>query len=332
MRQLSTPAVGLLLALLCCATSALATSAAVRDAQALMNQGKLDQALQQLDRQIKAAPQDAEARFTRGLVLVRLNRNDEAVKAFFAMTRDFPQLPEPFNNLAVIYAQQGDYEKARDSLESALATHPSYTVAHENLGDIYAALAAAAYNRALTLDQHNPSVRAKLNLINQLDSMGDGRTPVAQAKAPPAARVETAPAAAPTPAPAPTAASTPEPASGSALSTADAAGLERTIQAWAKDWSSRNADRYLSSYAADFSPEGGMSRKAWEAQRRDRVTQPKSISVEISDLKLEPVADGGARATFRQDYTSDSFSNRATKVLELSRTADGWKIVREFSR
>lgn len=332
MRQLTIPAVGLLSALLCCATPALAVSAAVSEAQALVNQGKLDQALQQLDRQIKAAPQDAEARFTRGLVLVRLDRNDDAVKAFSALTKDFPQLPEPYNNLAVIYAQQGEYEKARDALESALATHPSYTVAHENLGDIYAALAAAAYNRALTLDQNNPSVRAKLNLINELDSMADVRPSVAQANpaapavAAAAAPVVIAPAAAPTPAPAPAPVATPAP------STADAAALERVIQTWAKDWSSRNADRYLSNYATDFSPDGGMSHKAWEAQRRDRVTRPKSISVEISDLKLESIGDGGARATFRQDYTSDAFTNRATKVLEFSRTADGWKIVREFSR
>src|SRR5688572_9538727 len=129
---------GMLAAGVALATAAPAVSPGVIEAQALMNQGQFEQALERLDRHIRSAPQDADARFTRGLVLVRLNRNDDAARAFVDMTRDFPELPEPYNNLAVIYAQQGDYDKAREALERALATHPSYAVAHENLGDIYA--------------------------------------------------------------------------------------------------------------------------------------------------------------------------------------------------
>jgi tetratricopeptide (TPR) repeat protein len=149
--------------------SPLAGAGVADDARALMGQAKYAEALQLLDGHLSKNPQDAEARFTRGLVLVKLNRGDEAVKVFSALTRDYPQLPEPYNNLAVLYAQQGNYEKARDALEAALATHPSYPTAHENLGDIYAALAGAAYNRALMLDQSNTIVRHKLNLIGQLD-------------------------------------------------------------------------------------------------------------------------------------------------------------------
>jgi len=67
----------------------------------------------------RTSPQDAEARFSRGLVLVKLSRTDEAIKVFADLTRDYPQLPEPYNNLAVLYAQKGDYEKARDALEAA---------------------------------------------------------------------------------------------------------------------------------------------------------------------------------------------------------------------
>lgn len=154
-------------AILFAAQGALAASA-VEEAQTLVNQGQLDAALKRLDGQLKTAPQDAEARFMRGLVLTRLNRTEEAIKAFADITRDYPQLPEPYNNLAVLYAQQGDYEKARDALEAALATHPSYSTAHENLGDIYAALAGAAYNRALMLDQGNSAVRNKLSMVNKL--------------------------------------------------------------------------------------------------------------------------------------------------------------------
>jgi Flp pilus assembly protein TadD len=112
-----------------CVAAAAAASPALDEAQALIDQGRLENALERLERQVSSAPQDAEARFMRGLVLVRLNRHDDAAKVFTALTRDFPQLPEPYNNLAVIYAQQGDYDKARQALEAALDSHPSYSVA-----------------------------------------------------------------------------------------------------------------------------------------------------------------------------------------------------------
>ncbi|MBV8063690.1 MAG: tetratricopeptide repeat protein, partial [Nevskia sp.] len=123
------------------ALPALAAAPPVQEAQTLLSQGDYKGALDRLDRYLASSPQDAEGRFTRGLALVKLNRTDEAIKTFSELTRDYPQLPEPYNNLAVLYAQKGDYEKARDALEAALATHPAYATAHENLGDIYSALA-----------------------------------------------------------------------------------------------------------------------------------------------------------------------------------------------
>lgn len=295
--------------------SAWAASPAVDEAQMLMGKGQYEEALKRLDNHLGSAPQDAEARFTRGLVLVRLNRNDDAAKAFADLTRDYPQLPEPYNNLAVIYAQQGDYDKARDALEAALATHPSYPVAHENLGDIYAALAAAAYNRALSLDQENPSARAKLDLISQLDSLGDSGATVVARSAP--AVAEPAPAAPAAPAPA---------------IKAEPENLSQLVKDWAAAWSAKDVDRYLSFYAPSFAPEGGASRQAWEAQRRSRITRPKEISVAVSDLKVEPAGEDSVQVTFQQEYASDLLTNRSTKVLELTQVNGQWRIRREYTR
>ena len=299
----------LCLAGLMLAAPAWAASPAVDDAQALISKGQFEQALARLDSHLRSAPQDAEARFTRGLVLVRLNRNDDAAKAFTDLTRDYPQLPEPYNNLAVIHAQQGDYDKARDALEAALATHPSYPVAHENLGDIYAALAAAAYGRALSLDQQNASVKAKLNLINQLDSLADSGATVA-------ARSVTAEA----------------PAAPAAGINVNPDSIGQVVQAWAAAWAAKDVDKYLAFYAPEFTPEGGSSRQAWEAQRRSRISKPKEIKVAVSDLKVEPLAADRVQVTFTQDYTSDMLTNRATKVLELAQVQGQWRIRREYSR
>ena len=79
-----------------------------------------------------------------------------------------PELPEPRNNLAVIYAAQGNYPMARAELELALATAPDYAIARENLGDVYARMAAAQYERAAALDKTNRSAAQKLKLVREL--------------------------------------------------------------------------------------------------------------------------------------------------------------------
>jgi ketosteroid isomerase-like protein len=85
----------------------------------------------------------------KGVSLVEANRSDEAVAAFNKMAVEYPQLPEPHNNLAVIYAGRGQQDKARLALEAALRTHPAYAVAMENLSQVYARQAKEAYAKAL---------------------------------------------------------------------------------------------------------------------------------------------------------------------------------------
>jgi tetratricopeptide (TPR) repeat protein len=105
-------------------------------------------------------------------VLTELKRTGDAVRTFTSLTEDFPELPEPYNNLAVLYAQQGNYDKAKTALELAIHTHPGYATAHENLGDIYAQLAIRAYDRALQLDKDNAAARAKLEVLKNVPSAG----------------------------------------------------------------------------------------------------------------------------------------------------------------
>lgn len=312
-----------------------AAAGPVEEAQTLMGQGQFEQALKRLDAQLKAQPQDAEARFLRGLVLVRLNRGPDAIKVFADLTRDYPQLPEPYNNLAVLYAQQGDYEKARDALEAALATHPSYATAHENLGDIYAALAGAAYNRALMLDQSNQLVRSKLALIGQLDS--PNQPPSAGMTSAPAA-ITAPPPAASTPPSIPPAASVPAPTAtlppppGLDVDPATAESVIMAVHAWAAAWSSQDLPAYFATYSPEFVPEGGLTRSAWETQRRDRIARPSRIRVRAANPEISRVAPDRVKVSFTQEYESDSFSDAVSKVLELQQAGASWLIVREYTR
>jgi tetratricopeptide (TPR) repeat protein len=109
-----------------------------------------------------------QARFLKGIVEADQGEVDAALSTFQALTQDFPELPEPHNNLAVIFAQQGRYEDAKSALEQALAASPDYAIAHENLGDIYTRLAGGEYDKALALDKTNKSAEAKLALVRDL--------------------------------------------------------------------------------------------------------------------------------------------------------------------
>jgi tetratricopeptide (TPR) repeat protein len=91
----------------------------------------------------------------------------EAMAVFSALSEDYPELPEPYNNLAVVYAQQKQYEKARTALEMAIRTDPGYALARENLGDVYARLASQAYDQALQLDPSNKVTQSKLSRLRE---------------------------------------------------------------------------------------------------------------------------------------------------------------------
>ena len=140
----------------------------VNEVSRLIEEGKMSQAAKQADRYLKQNPNHLQMRFLQGVIAAEQKQNAQAIKLFTALTRDYPQLPEPYNNLAVLYAAEGQERKAAEVLDQAIRTNPSYATAHENLGDLYARMASEAYSRALTLDGARQSVQPKLALITQV--------------------------------------------------------------------------------------------------------------------------------------------------------------------
>src|SRR5919199_3865287 len=153
----------------------------VQDAQKLLKAGQSQQALERVNRALAVNPRDAQARFLKGLIFTEQGKQQEAIDIFTKLTLDYPNLPEPYNNLAVIYASQGHYDKARAALEQSIRTHPSYATAYENLGDVYAKLASQAYGKALQLDANNTGAQNKLSLVRDLVG-GPAPQALAQAK------------------------------------------------------------------------------------------------------------------------------------------------------
>lgn len=139
-----------------------------QQATLLYRGGQFERALASVDAWLKTRPKDARGRFLRGMIFTQQKKIDEAARVYSELTQDFPELPEPYNNLAVIYADQGDLERARGLLESAVRANASFIAAHENLGDIHARLAAASYEKALKLDASNKTAAAKLKAVNDM--------------------------------------------------------------------------------------------------------------------------------------------------------------------
>lgn len=85
-------------------------------------------------------------------------------------------------------------------------------------------------------------------------------------------------------------------------------------------------DDYFAAYAKDF--DAGKPRRAWEQERRDRITTKNSITVRIVGLKVDVKGDK-ATARFRQEYRADTLSVNSNKRLDLVRSGNKWLIVKE---
>lgn len=321
----------------------------LRDASELIKLGQYDRALTRVEAYLKEKPQDARGRFLKGLILVEQKKIDDAIAVFTELTRDFPELPEPYNNLAVLYANQGQYDKARSALEMAIRTHPSYATAHENLGDVYAKMASQAYGKALQLDRGNRAAQTKLNLIRELFSSAapapkasatTGRPAPTMAAKPTAIAAAEKPAAKVTsaaepPAPSATAAKPavkPAPPAKDAAKLpprADSQSVLQGVNRWARAWSDNDIATYLAHYAPDFEPAKGLSRAAWEAQRKARIAKPRKIEVTIEAPKVVFTGKNRAKVTFRQHYRSGRLNVRGTKTLDMVRQGEKWLIKRE---
>jgi ketosteroid isomerase-like protein len=301
-----------------------------KEATRLYQQGKLDQALTKINAALTQQPKDAQGRFIKGLILTEQKKPADAIQVFTSLTEDYPELPEPYNNLAVLYASQGNYDKAKAALELAIHTHPSYATAYENLGDIYAQLARRSYDKVLQLDKTNTSAQSKLAMVKDLFSPPKS-TAVAAADPVKVAAATTTPTKA-EPAKSATAPAKVEPAKSEPVKTAPTKPsgnadeqVRATVLAWAQAWAGKDVPGYLSYYAADFTPPDGLTRAAWEAQRKDRIERPKSISVEVKISKVTVKGDE-ATAVFRQAYRSDTTKSNNTKTLKLIKSGDKWLI------
>lgn len=286
----------------------------LNQAKTLLQQGHANAALTLVEQELRTDADNLQARFLQAQLLAKLGRNEEAIASYEALTRDYPQRPEPFNNLAVLYAAQGEHNKARDALLNAINTHSSYATAYENLGNIYTKMAISAYNKALELGKKQRPAPITLAAIDDIKS--------------PASKPQAKPIITP---------AVIEPVvknitSNNENNTEDKIKLIiDTINGWSNAWAAQNVDGYLAYYAPAFRPPNGLSRQSWETRRRQRLRAPRFIRITIADPDVKILGSTTAKLTFEQHYESSRFKDVSKKVLLMEKIGGQWQILREYN-
>ena len=292
----------------------------LQDAKALLQEGKLTEALVKTNKLMEKRPADPSVQFVKGLILSEQKKTPEAIEIFSHLTTAHPNLPEPYNNLAVLFATDGQYSKARVALETALKLNPRYTTAQENLGDVFLQSALQAYAEAARNDGESTGLKAKLRGVRS--TLGVPMTePLIANKS--SGALPTAPGAIALVA---AASGTDKPRS----SQAERDVVLKVVDQWVKAWSAKDVKAYFSLYADDFRTPNGESRGTWEKTRRSRITNKNQIDIQVVSPSVT-VEDRLAVVNFQQVYVAGKISSNARKSLTLKNEAGTWKILQEKS-
>ena len=279
--------------------------------------GEGDVVLQEVTQYLASHADDYAVMFLQARLQAKQGDTAAAMKTYQQLIKLQPAMPEAYNNLATLYAQQGDYEQAQKLLEQAMHTHPSYATLYENLGHIYVERARDSYGKALQLDAGKQKLTlqelATVNPITVPASSHQASETVAVAVSKP---VESKPAE-----------SKPVVVAKPAV---DQEAIITTLQGWAAAWSEQAPDVYLIFYADEYQPDG-MSRKAWEQQRRERLKSPEWIQIGLSNFKVEKLGNDEARVEMIQEYRASNYQDKTRKLMRMRQTADGWRIIDEQS-
>ena len=290
-----------LVAILLCLSVTLPPAAAqsLDDLQSLLERKSYAAAAETGAALLQRNPDGERVRFLTAYALQMNGQTEQAVAMYRALIADNPRLPEPRNNLAMIYLDQGDYDRASQMLVDALNSHPSYATAYENLSRIYKGIASEAYRRAVSESSEPSKYRHDIELLPlaRLESLPPGTE---------AAASET---------------------SAIELANRETLLFER-VRRWARAWSDKDFDAYTGFYApgyrADFA-----SHEQWLEQRRSRILRPGDIRVDVSDFEIRSQSENRAIIDFKQAFDSPTYSDRVVKRLVLNRFGAQWQITDE---
>ena len=247
--------------------------------------------------------------FIDGVLLSELGKIDDAINVFVSLTKSHPTLPEPYNNLAVLYAQSGNFDLARIALEKSIKTHPSYATAHVNLGDLYTRMASESYNQALQIDKSNKNAKTKLSLIKKLFNFQPIDTNIVLAQD-----------------------------EKKTQSFNEVKNIEEDINEkifvmidnWKNAWMSQNFDQYIGYYSDNFKNNKGMDIEKWKQFRKPRIVNKPSINIKLENIEISK-NNNLFSVSFTQIYKSGNIDSTTKKTLLIELVDNHLKIVNEVS-
>ena len=258
-------------------------------------------ALVEIDLLLESDSNNHNLLFLRAVTLTKLDQKDLAIKTYISLIEKFPKLPEPYNNLAVLYAEQNKLLEAKQILEKALKTNNSYSIAHINLGDVYTRMASDAYRKAFELDE-SPVANNKLQLINELFSY----SPNMQRND----LVDTA--------------------SKSEIKSKEQklADLALFVERWKTSWEDKDLETYFSSYSKYFKVKGDINYKDWKRTRTEKIINKKEINIQLTKIKYK-FKEGLWFINMSQAYNSGNYSDKENKTLVIINESGDYKIIEE---
>ena len=247
--------------------------------------------------------------FISGVLLSELGEIDNAINVFVSLTKSHPTLPEPYNNLAVLYAQSGNFDLARSALEKSIKTHPSYATAHVNLGDLYTRMASESYNQALQIDKSNKNAKTKLSLIKKLFNFQPINKNIVLAQD--AKKTQ----------------------SFNEVKNKEEDINEKIfvmIDNWKNAWVSQNFDQYIGYYSDNFKNNKGMDIEKWKQFRKPRIVNKPSINIKLENIEITKNKNL-FNVSFIQIYQSGNIDSTTKKTLLIELVDNHLKIVNEIS-
>ena len=124
----------------------------MRVAQALIRQGRLDEAMTHYLEIFRIRPLDVGARMSLANALFDTGRLDEAIAQYSEALRINPNLEVAHNRLGLALKKQGKRKEAIAQFEEAVRVKPEFAEAHHNL--------------ALTFADHLPRLRVTIPLAH----------------------------------------------------------------------------------------------------------------------------------------------------------------------
>jgi len=337
--------------------------------QKLIEQGYYTQALTKIDQNLISTQNDSELLYLKAQAQYKSGRVLQAIKTYQSIIRLSPLFPDAYNNLAGIYAKQGDLQLAKETLEKGMNTNKSYALLHNNINSIYLEMARESYVKALrlgvkkhnvvlsvaTLDQkiipskklvsktaQSPATSAVNSVLvaKITNKKIDRQTskPIQVTKYVPNVSKKQASITSPTSSR--TAVKVVRRIAGKKkiiikawnepiISTKDE--VITALKGWAAAWSAQDVELYLSFYDKHFVPENGTARQIWASQRESRLSKPRWIDVRLSNFLFKQQSDNQAEVSVTQVYRSNNFRDKSEKKFLLNRSDDGWQILNEIS-